>query len=540
MVYVNGTQCGRVAWPWGSVDITRAVTPGKTADIRLLVAAVADPEKVGEFWQNAFSNVTYRSARLETRGLTGSVLLESRSSEARVTDVFVRPSTRKKDVSLDVELAGVKQAGRAQFVAEMLDEKGAVEKTFTADAAVEAKETQTLTLSWPWPSPRLWDVGQPNLYTLRLKVKGPGLDDEYDQEFGFREFWVEGRKFFLNGTEIRLRQGCFYYGARPQVGENFWEMGNPTVDTRGDASDADRDLNDADRKGYLAAVYVLNIGKYMMNPGNTLTWEQNRERALERAAVWIRHYRNHPSAVMWIAGMNFFNSGVDADPRHIGRRGWDETNQRWQRLMAAGKEIFDGLKKLDPTRAYYSHAGAYTGDVYTMNCYLDLIPLQEREDWLSEWAASGEMPISMVEFGTPMDCTFRRGRHGFTSNITSEPLLTEFSAIYFGKDAYASEEPKYRQYLHDLFRSGMLYNSSENRLDEYANMHKIQQLFRTNTWRSWRTAGLPGGLRTWSWMQDALKENNGPTLAWIAGPAGAYTAKDHHFRPARRSRSRSS
>ena len=31
--------------------------------------------------------------------------------------------------------------------------------------------------------------------------------------------------------------------------------------------------------------------------------------------------------------------------------------------------------------------GPYTGDVYTMNCYLDLLPLQEREDWLSEWAA---------------------------------------------------------------------------------------------------------------------------------------------------------
>ena len=49
----------------------------------------------------------------------------------------------------------------------------------------------------------------------------------------------------------------------------------------------------------------------------------------------------------------------------------------------------------------------------------------------------GEMPISMVEFGTPMDCTFRRGRDGFTSNITSEPLLTEYVAIYFGNEAYA-------------------------------------------------------------------------------------------------------
>src|SRR3974390_3467587 len=77
----------------------------------------------------------------------------------------------------------------------------------------------------------------------------------------------------------------------------------------------------------------------------------------------------------------------------------------------------------------------------------------------------------------------------------------------------------------------MLYNSSENQLDEYANNHKIQQLYRVNTWRSWRTAGLPGGLRAWSWMQDALKEINEPTLAWIAGPKEAYTAKDHDFGP---------
>ncbi|MCX6905155.1 MAG: hypothetical protein NTW03_17085 [Verrucomicrobia bacterium] len=31
MVYVNGTECGRIAWPWGSVEITPAVTPGQTA-----------------------------------------------------------------------------------------------------------------------------------------------------------------------------------------------------------------------------------------------------------------------------------------------------------------------------------------------------------------------------------------------------------------------------------------------------------------------------------------------------------------------------
>ena len=529
MVYVNGTPCGSVAWPWGSVDITQAVTPGKTADIRVLVAAIADPEKVGSFWQNAFSNVSYSEARLRTRGLTGRVFLESRSSEARITGVFVRTSTRKQEIGLEVDLAGVRQAGQVQFVAEMLDEKGGTEKTFTTEAAVQAKEMQTVTLAWPWANPRLWDVGQPNLYTLRLTVKGGGLDDQYNQGFGFREFWIEGRQFLLNGTEIHLRQGCFYNGPRPQVGDTFWEFGPSTVDTRGDASDAGPDLDQADRTGYLAAVYILNANKYIRDPSGNLVWEKNQQRALDRAAVWMRHYRNHPSAVIWIAGMNFFNNAVDADPRHVGRRGWDQSHERWRRLMVAGGEMFDGLKKLDPTRLYYSHAGADTGDIYTMNCYLDLIPLQEREDWLSAWAKSGEMPISMVEFGTPMDCTFRRGRDGFGSNITSEPLLTEYAAIYFGRDAYAWEEPKYRQYLHVLFLSGMLYRSSENRLDEYTDMHKIQQLYRANTWHTWRTAGLPGGLRTWSWMQDTLKEVNGPALAWIAGPAGDCTAKDHHF-----------
>jgi beta-galactosidase len=537
IVYVNGRECGKVPWPWGSVDITAAVKPGQMANVQVLVAAIADAEQVGTFWQNAFSDVSYAAASLKSRGLTRSVFLESRCTEAQVTDLFVRTSTRKKEISLDVELTGVREAGPVQVIADMVNEKGELEKSFSTNATVSAVDTQNLTLTWSWTDPRLWDVGSSpdapsaSLYTLRLKVKGAGLDDEYDQRFGFREFWIEGRQFYLNGTVIHLRQPCFYNGPRMQVGDVFSEMGDGNVDARGDPADSSQSLDNADGKGYLVAQYVLNANKFMMDSRGRLVWDQNRQRAFERAIVWMRHYRNHPSVIMWIAGFNFFNNAVDADPRLMGRSSWGRSDDRWQRLMVAGEDMFGGLKKLDPTRSYYSHAGAYTGDIYTMNCYLDLIPLQEREDWLSAWAENGEMPISMVEFGTPMDCTFRRGRHGFESNITSEPLLTEYAAIYFGAEAYSAEEPKYRQYLHNLFRSGMLYESSENRLDEYVNNHKIQQLYRVNTWRSWRTAGLSGGLRTWSWMQDALREVNGPALAWLAGPKGAYTAKDHHFSP---------
>ncbi len=529
IVYVNGQECGKVPWPWGSVDITRAVTPGKTAEVRVLVAAIADSQMVGHFWQNAFMAVTYSAAKLKTRGLAGSVYLESRTSEACVGDVFIRTSTRKNDISLDVDLSGLNHAGQVRFVADMLNEKGALEKSFTADAAVEAKPTQTVTVSWPWTNPRLWDVDQPELYTLRLTVRGAGLDDQYNQDFGFREFWIEGRQFYLNGTVIHLRQPCFHNGPLGEVGDNFSEFGSWNPDTRGDDSDVGTELGQADRKGYLGAVYVLDANKYMRDPGGNLVWAQNRQRALERADVWIRYYRNHPSAVMWIAGANFFNSAVDLDPRNFGRHGWAQSDQRWLPLMDDAKQMFAEIKKLDPTRVYYSHEGSDTGDVHSANCYLDLLPLQEREEWLSAWAENGEMPITMTEFGTPVECTFLRGRDGFGSNITSEPLLTEFAAIYFGMDAYTSEGTEYRQYLRNQFRGGMLYNRFQDKLDPFPDNRKIQALFRTNTWKSWRTAGLPGGLRTWSWIQDELKQVNLPTLAWIAGPPEAYTAKDHHF-----------
>ena len=186
------------------------------------------------------------------------------------------------------------------------------------------------------------------------------------------------------------------------------------MDARGDASDSGPQLDVADQKGYLLAQYILDANKYMIEPHSQLVWEQNRQRALDRAAVWMRRYRNHPSVVTWIAGMNFFNNAVDADPRRIGRRDWDRPTSAGSNHRGRQGNV-DGLKQLDPTRIYYSHAGAYTGDVYTMNCYLDVIPLQEREDWLSHWAAGGEMPVSMVEFGTPMDYTFLRGRHGLTA-----------------------------------------------------------------------------------------------------------------------------
>src|SRR4029077_6091290 len=59
-----------------------------------------------------------------------------------------------------------------------------------------------------WLPDKLWDLNTPqNAYDLQLSLlasSGEILDAYWSQRFGFREFWIEGRDLFLNGTRIFL------------------------------------------------------------------------------------------------------------------------------------------------------------------------------------------------------------------------------------------------------------------------------------------------------------------------------------------------
>ena len=65
-----------------------------------------------------------------------------------------------------------------------------------------------ITVTESWKPEKLWDVHTPqNMYDLHLTlcdVRGEVLDAGLPKRFGFREFWIEGRDFYLNGTRIFL------------------------------------------------------------------------------------------------------------------------------------------------------------------------------------------------------------------------------------------------------------------------------------------------------------------------------------------------
>ncbi|MBW4679627.1 MAG: beta-galactosidase [Microcoleus vaginatus WJT46-NPBG5] len=594
-VYVNGIQCGQIQWPYGAADITTAVKPGSSAVLSLLVTAAADEKEKAVIMG---PNEIYKTeSTLESRGLIGEVRLLSRPAKSYISDVFVQPSTRNNQIKLDVELTDIKEAGKTEIIAQMLNEKGKIEREFTGSTNVTAKPTQTVQIAWDWPHPRLWDIGRPNLYTLRLQVRGSGIEDEYHQEFGFREFWIERRKFYLNGTELRLRPILYseeWANGIPEVGNriidsylwagfNIAELWPWNHNERGKSHFRELFAGLADQKGFPLIGPALD----MTNLAWSGRWKnpENRERWEQQMLTELRRYRNHPSILLWGSNSNFFGYNDDQNPRRIGKKKVEGTlgkdaDKRFQEISPVGEAVVATIKKHDPTRPVLVHQGAAVGDVYALNCYLNMIPLQEREEWLSQWTQQGDMPYMAVEFGTPLHTTMMRGRKGFGNAILSEPLMTEFSAIYLGKEAYELETPAYRAKIRELFVGDGEYKSwhFNPQLDFAPAFQKLQQLFITNTWRSWRTFGITGGMIPWNnghgwqvseggkqtvdlgpfkpgrrgpYLQQvpkslwhafqmeantihpagiALLENNGPTLAWIAGSEPAFTAKDHSFK----------
>ncbi|WP_228042122.1 MULTISPECIES: glycoside hydrolase family 2 protein [unclassified Tychonema] len=594
VIFVNGINCGQIEWPYGTVEITKAVKPGDNT-LSILVAAVSE-EKDKAVIMSPTEIYTTKS-KLQSRGIIGEVRLLSVPPGPLVSDVFVQTSTRKKQVKLDIELKDVSQNGQVQLIAQMLDEQGKVEQKFIGSATVKAKPIQTVKVQWDWQNPRLWDLEKPNLYTLQLEVKGSGIDTQYNQPFGFREFWIEGRKFFFNGTEFRLRpilhsDGSWESGivevadklieSYMKAGFNIAETWPWNHDERGRWHFRELLSERADLKGFPIMVPALDVSPIAWNG----KWKNPlyRDRWKARMMTEMRRYRNHPSVLMWATSPNYFGNSEDQNPRQIGKSKIEGALRKWDRDPMPIKTLFGNdalaaIKSADPTRPVMVHQGANFGDVYALNSYLNMIPLQEREEWISEWSKTGEMPYMVVEFGTPLHVTMMRNRQGFSQAILSEPWMTEFAAIYLGNQAYELESTAYKAKITEQFVKGQKYKSwhFNNDLDFAPAFQKLQELFSTNTWRSWRTFGMSGGMIPWNdghgwelsdagrnkvdmgafqagqrgvylkqvsnnylnYLQpeaytihpggEAIMNNNSSTLAWIAGANPVFTAKDHNF-----------
>jgi hypothetical protein len=119
-----------------------------------------------------------------------------------VQDSFIKPSVRRGELVVDYTVANESaQAADVELEATVEDGGTAALALPTAKLRVPAGGTATTTLRQAWSRPPLWSHADPHLLHLRTELS---TGDRLRTRFGFREFWVEGHKFFLNGARVNL------------------------------------------------------------------------------------------------------------------------------------------------------------------------------------------------------------------------------------------------------------------------------------------------------------------------------------------------
>ncbi len=536
-VFIDDQKVGEIRWPGGDVDLTSVLAPGATATLRVRVTAVASEKDLLQAMREDYADKG--DGGLRQRGIIGDVLLRARPAAGLLDYLTIDTSVTHRQITVTTGLVNLKSPSHGKFTATVTEwPSGRIAKVFTGESPIMSG--QPVAFKWSWPDAKLWDIGQPNLYTLSLRVESPGLDDEVAERFGFREFRIEGRNFILNDT--------------PFFGRITHSTADNAIGGVKEAADSETRLalalgynlleiwpNDTFRRGFadFRAAYARSAdetGIFVMMPlvrsDDIFSWkiapsDEARQTWLAINQQFVSRVRNNPSVAGYLYSGNDFMTSDDQNPLRLGNG--KALAQSQQQNVSRGLAMIEELRKLDPSRWITSHSNANVGDVHTGNHYLGITPLQEREETLSHWARHGDRPYGAVEFCSPFSADLHRARMSW--NAESEPLATEFMAGILGPRAYDEETQKYRDYVRGRFdvAAGRFTGSpggvTPNQYGfgsypPYQNfqVHQVRQL-----WRSWRTYGVSLGMIQW---EKLLENKVAGTIAlptFQPGRRGVYT-----------------
>jgi beta-galactosidase/beta-glucuronidase len=207
-VYVDGNRAGEIAFPGGDLDLSPVCRPGGKHLLSMLVVAM--PLKAVMLSYIDTASARQVKGTVARRGLCGDLYLVSTPTEGRIDDVRVVTSVRETKVIVDAGLLGLapdrRYSLRAKVVSEGREVTGFASRSFSAGDVVDGR----ITFASDWMPDRLWDLHTPgNRYALSLSLEDSNagdrvLDTAFDVHFGFRELWIEGRDFYLNGSRIFL------------------------------------------------------------------------------------------------------------------------------------------------------------------------------------------------------------------------------------------------------------------------------------------------------------------------------------------------
>ena len=526
-IYVDKKEAGELYYPGGEVDLTGKLIPGRSHELVLLVRATPGENVVFM----APGRLVKTEGGLVNRGITGDLYLESRPEAAVIRDVLVLPSVRKSMIRFDVGLEAL-PAGTYRLEAEIA-EHGRRVKTIRSELFPAKERNFRHTFQESWSNAKLWDLDSPeNLYTVKLRLfseSGALLDEFLEEEFGFREFWTEGRFLFLNGSKLYLRALAARTPLAPlyaspewiehlvresrRLGANFLIGLNYNFQP-GVVSHLTSFHRETSRRGMLTALTLPHVRDFHLNmrdPATALAYRRQAEHL-------IRRLQNVPGVVMYAMNHNATGYAGDQNPARLGT-GYKPEDVVFASAfdLRRNADIAARIaRELDPSRPVYHHESGNLGDLFTLNCYLNWAPRQERSDWLECWEHSGRMPVFFVEWGLPHVASWSsyRGPAFIWRSAARQCLwVNEFNAAILGEKAYRADPAK--KFLYDRQESMLKGNrpvffsrlGANTFLNDIRDVHEVRNYFISKNFRDMRARGISGLL---PWDQFLCWKQTGP------------------------------
>ena len=187
------------------------------------------------------------------------------------------------------------------------------------DASDEITINQVITID----NPKLWDIDNPELYTLVTEIRGREILDSEITTLGFRNIRFDPEKgFYLNGKNMKLKGICMHHDAgalgaavpEEEIGRRLdilKEMGCNSIRTSHNPFSTEF-LDLCDSKGFLVIgecfdEWELPKKKWLKGwnvgtPGKEGYARYFKEWGYQDLADFIMRDRNHPSIIMWSIG----------------------------------------------------------------------------------------------------------------------------------------------------------------------------------------------------------------------------------------------
>ncbi len=230
-----------------------------------------------------------------------------------VSDVFVKPSVRSKSVSARVTVRNADTRDfKGRLVARIMDGEKEVGRLPAMDVSIPAgKESvfesspysaENLTMWWPVTfRPAAVGNAKPKLYHMMVTLSDERSHAVHDERvrFGYRELWIDGTRFNLNGVPMILFGTGAHYGEGSLDPKKFYPLvlqtGARIVRLHG-VPRMEEWYDVADELGVLVKDESAIFGSHQhFAVGEPVFWKN----CEDHLRAWIRRDRNHPSVVIW-------------------------------------------------------------------------------------------------------------------------------------------------------------------------------------------------------------------------------------------------